>query len=163
MKTIAKNLFAAAIAFITLSAAAPQAQATDVVLQGYSSYNLGAVKTYRAGGAAQSGRYTNLGRGYYRSSHIYVDRVTNRSTTTRSGSLSMELWAMPFYGASYGATLVTSGLGQLNRNSYFYNVNRYGSALFLNSYRIPEMNLFEYTNRGWGHRSTIRFSSWGTF
>jgi hypothetical protein len=157
MKTKIKLLLLAALALLSSSMTA---EATNVTLQGYAPYpTLGGTKTYYSGGAGQSGRYSNLGGGYYRTTTIRTNRINNASSY-RSGSLSFELWAMPYYGASQGYVLHTRGYSGLNGYNYYYNVSSSGYARFYNTYRYPELNLFEYTTSGWAWRSDLSFSSY---
>ena len=158
MKSLANKIIAAAIALVALVGTAPEAKATVLALDGYGGYTLGGSKSYYSGGAYQSGRYSNLGAGYYRSGNIRMSQITSYSSN-RSGSLSFELWAMPYYGASSGSVLQTTGLNPLYGYNYYYNVSKYGSAKFLNKYRYPELNLFEYTSYGWSWRDDFTFSA----
>lgn len=158
MKSLANKIIAAAIALVALVGTAPEAKATSLTLDGTAGYTLGASKSYYSGGAYQSGRYSNLGAGYYRSGNIRISRITSHSSN-RSGSLSFELWAMPYYGATSGSVLMTTGMSPLNGYYYYYNVSKYGSAKFVNKYRYPELNLFEYTSYGWSWRDDFTFSA----
>ena len=158
MKSIANKIIAAAIALIALVGVAPEAKATLLALDGYGGYTLGGSKSYSSGGAYQGGRYSNLGAGYYRSGNIRVSQITNYSSN-RSGSMSFELWAMPYYGATTGSVLMTTGLNPLYGYNYYSNVSKNGSAKFINKYRYPELNLFEYTSSGWRWRDELTFST----
>lgn len=158
MNTTMKNLVTAAAAVIAIGSSIPEAQATKVRFKGSGDYDLGSRVTYYAGGRPQSGRYTNLGADYYHTTEIDVDQIVNRGTV-RSGSLSFEFWAMPFYGATSGVVLMTTGLDPLKPGFHFSNVTHVGKAISLDRRRFPELELFEYTGTGWRSRDFLTFSN----
>ena len=158
MTTTMKNLVTAAAAIIAVASSIPEAQATAVRFKGSAYYNLGSRVNFYASGRPQSGRYTNLGADYYHTAEIGVDRIVNRGAV-RSGSLSFEFWAMPFYGATSGVVLMTSGLEPLRAGYHFSDVSSVGKAISLDRRRFPEFELFEYTSRGWASRDFFTFSN----
>ena len=158
MNTTMKNLVTAAAAIIAVGSSIPEAQATKVRFKGSADYDLGSRVTYYEGGRPQSGRYTNLGADYYHTAVIAVDRIVNRGTV-RSGSLSFEFWAMPFYGATSGVVLMTSGLDPLKAGFHYTDVISQGKAISLDRRRFPELELFEYTSNGWRSRDFYTFSN----
>lgn len=130
--------------------------AADVALEGSGYYELGSRVGYYRYGTAQSGRYSNFGAGYYRSGEIGMEEVTNFSSS-RSGSLSFELWALSYYGATTGSVLMTQQLNPLWGGYSQFDVAGFGRARSLNRYRYPELNLFEYTRYGWKWRDALSF------
>lgn len=133
------------------------AHAADVTLEGSGYYDLGNSTSYYRRGTAQSGRYLNLGKGYYRTAEIGMDEVANNSNS-RSGSLSFELWALPYYGATSGTVLMTQQLAPVWGGYSQLDVFGFRRALSLNRYGYPELNLYEYTRSGWRWRDALSFS-----
>lgn len=156
MKSIIRNLTAATAALVTLFAAAPESQATKVTLDGAGYYDLGTTIKYYGGGVKQSGRYGNLGADYYHKATISMKWITNR-TSNRSGDLSFEFWGLPYYGATKGIVLMTRSAGPLNGGAYYFEKAWKGYAIFLDEYRYPELNLWEYTRKGWKWRDALSF------
>ncbi len=159
MKSFVNRLCTGVVTIAALLTSTSQSQAADVTLDGFGSYSLSRNASYIGrGGPAQSGRYRNLGSDYYKSAVIRMDFITNRSFT-RSGSLSFELWAMPYYGATSGIILMTRGIGQISGNRSLRKVSARGSAISLDERRFPEFNLFEYTWNGWESSDYLSFSN----
>jgi len=158
MKSIIPRLTTAIFALFTAVITIPEAHATKLRLSGSGYYNLDSRESYFKAGRPQSGRYDNLGEGYYRNAEIGMDRVVNRSTY-RSGSMSFELWAMKYYGADSGLVLMTYGLDPLKAGFQYSNVSAFGKAVSLNKLKYPEFELYEYTNQGWVRRDLLKFSS----
>lgn len=156
MKTIASTVAAAVIGCAGMFQITT-AKAADVTLEGSGYYELGNRTSYYRYGTAQSGRYANLGAGYYRTGEIGIDEVANNSYS-RSGSLSFELWALPYYGATSGTVLMTQQLSPLSGGYSYDYVASFGRPLSLNRYRYPELNLYEYTRYGWKWRDALSFS-----
>lgn len=156
MKTIASTVAAAVMACAGMFQI-PTARAADVTLDGTGYYELGSYAGYYRRGTAQSGRYRNLGAGYYTTGEIGMDEITNNSRS-RSGSLSFEVWALPYYGATSGSVLMTRQLGRLRGGYGYFDQASFGRAVSLDRYRYPELNLFEYTRYGWGWRDALSFS-----
>jgi hypothetical protein len=143
---------------VTLAAASiPAAHAAKVTLDGYGYYSLKDVVDYYGKGVKQSGRYTNLGSDYYHKASYRMDFVTNHSSSG-SGALSYELWAMPYYGATSGPILITRGLNPLAGGNYYKNASREGLAISLDAMGFPELDLWEYTRSGWKWRSALTFT-----
>ncbi len=135
-----------------------ESQATDLTLDGSAFYQLGRRITYYGGGGPnQSGRYGSLGSDYYHKATIGSRWITNHSNS-RSGDLSFELWAMRYYGATNGIVLMTRGLNPLPGGSYYSRVERSGHAIFLDRFRFPELNLWEFTRNGWKWRDALTFT-----
>ncbi len=156
MKTIASTVAAAVMGcagFFSFS----HARAADVTLEGTGYYELGSRASYYRYGTSQSGRYRNLGGGYYHSGEIGMDEVANNDGF-RSGSLSFELWALPYYGANSGSVVLTRQIGSLYGGYSFFDQVSYGRTLSLNRYLYPELNLYEYTRYGWSWRDALSFS-----
>ncbi len=158
MKSIIPRLTTAIIALFTAFVTIPEANATKLRLSGSGYYNLDSRESYFKGGRPQSGRYDNLGAGYYHNAEIGMQRVVNRSNY-RSGSMSFELWAMPYYGATSGPVLMTYGLDPLKAGFQYSNASAFGKAVSLNKRKYPEFELYEYTNKGWVWRDLLKFSS----
>lgn len=156
MKTIASRVVAAVMGSAGIFQSST-AQAADVRLEGYGYYELGSYANYYRYGTAQSGRYSNLGAGYYRTAEIGMDEVANNSIS-RSGSLSFELWALSYYGATSGTVLMTQQLNPLWGGYSYFDVASFGRSLSLNRYRYPELNLYEYTRYGWMWRDALSFA-----
>jgi hypothetical protein len=156
MKTIASTV-AAAVMICTAMFQSFTANAADVALEGYGYYELGSRANYYRYGTTQSGRYSNFGAGYYRNGEIGVDEVANNSSS-RSGSLSFELWALSYYGATRGTVLMTRVFDPLWGGYSYTDVASFGQARSLNRYRYPELNLYEYTRYGWKWRDALSFS-----
>lgn len=157
MKSIFPRFTTAAVALLAATLSIPEAQSADLALRGYGYYDLGPTESYFPGGTRQGGRYRNLGEDYYRSAEIEVDAVRNYSFN-RSGKISFELWAMPYYGATSGTILMTNNLQRLKSRRIHRGVFAYGSAVSLDEPGYAELNLWEYTRRNWNFRDAIRFT-----
>ena len=157
MKAHISSISFATVALSALFAIAPTAKAARITLDGYANYQLSNYERYYSRGRNQQGRYRNLGADYYRNSNTRIDAITNRSRN-KSGSLSFEFWAMPFYGANSGTVLTTSGTGRISGFKSRNRVSKRGSAISLNRYAFPEINIWEYTRRGWRFRDAVSFS-----
>ncbi len=156
MKAITRNITAAIAAIFTLVATTPDSQATKVTLDGSGYYDLGREVKFYGGGVKQTGRYRNLGGDYYHKATISMQWITNRSRYV-SGDLSFELWAMPFYGATKGIVLMTRSANPIKGGSYYFEKKWRGYAVFLDEYRYPELNLWEYTRKGWKWKDALSF------
>jgi hypothetical protein len=157
MKTIHRNITAALAAMLAFTGITGESRAANVTLDGDASYTLGRYVSYSPNGRMQSGRYGNFGADNYHHATIGIQVLTNRSGT-KSGRMSFELWAMPFYGATSGVVLMTKGLGALEAGRYRSPVRPDGYAIFLNRNRFPELNLWELTSSGWRHRDHVTFT-----
>lgn len=157
MKSIAKRLTTAAVALFAVAVSLPETRAANVTLDGYGSYGIKGKESYYPKAPTQSGRYNSLGRDYYHKATYKMDFVTNNSKAG-SGSLSFELWAMPYYGATSGTVLMTRGLDPLVGGAFAKKVTRQGLAVSLGKKKVPELNLFEYTNKGWKSRDHLTFT-----
>ena len=146
------------VALLAVAALIPNAQASKLTLDGTGSYKLGTREAFYPGGAPQSGRYANLGADYYHTTTIGMSEITNHSAN-RSGSMSFELWGMPYYGATTGIILMTKGLDPLKGGFHFSNVSVTGKAISLNRRRFPELDLFEFTTNGWKWKDVLTFSN----
>lgn len=156
MKSTIRTFTAATAAIITLITSLPETKAADVTLDGAGYYNLATRTQFYPTGAAQSGRFTNLGRDNYHRANMGVDWMSNNSGVS-SGSLSFEFWGMPFYGARRGIILMTKSVWALAPYRYHSSLSVSGNAVFLNAYRYPELNLWEYTRKGWKFRDSLTF------
>ncbi|HEX7261462.1 MAG TPA: hypothetical protein VF258_06570 [Luteolibacter sp.] len=155
MKTILHQLTAIALFAV---AALPETKAANVTLDGYGFYSLGRRLAFHPEpGLRQSGRKPYLGGGYYHKAEIGMDFITNRSTR-RSGDLSLELWAMPYYGATSGVILMTKGMDSLGGGRFYRDRSLEGFAVQLDRRRFPELSLWEFTRRGWKFRDALSFT-----
>ena len=157
MKTIANSLIAASSLLIGISGTTPQASAADLTLDGTGYYELGNSEFFLRRGAGQSGRYSNLGRNFYQDAELGISRITNNSFS-RSGSMSFEFWAKPFYSATSGIIMMTRGFNPLSGDFNYPNVQTFGTAISLRQWRFPELNLFERGRRNWEWRDALTFS-----
>lgn len=157
MKSIIHKITAVATVLIAVASSVPESQAASVRLKGSGYYKLGSSYVYSDFGKAQSGRYDNLGSDYYHRTEYGMDYISN-SSSYRSGSLSYEFWALPYYGSSSGIVLMTRGLNSLSGGSRYVDLYRSGSGISLNRYRYPEQNIWEYTSSGWRFRDSLAFS-----
>lgn len=160
MKSISQSLSIITAVALTMIGTAPESHAAKVTLDGSGFYKLRPVVNYHDGGARQSGRYRNLGGDYYHKGKIGMDWITNNSKS-RSGTLSFELWAMPYYGATSGIILMTRKLKPLYGNYYYESKVRTGFAISLDARRFPELNLWEFTRKGWKWRDALTFKRKG--
>jgi hypothetical protein len=160
MKSISQSLAALAAVALILIGSAPETQAAKVTLDGSGFYNLRPQVKYFNRGVRQTGRYRNLGGDYYHRGTIGMDWITNNSKF-RSGSLSFELWAMPYYGATSGIILMTKRINPLYGTYYYISKKAYGYAISLDAYRFPELNLWEFTRTGWQWRDALTFKRKG--
>jgi hypothetical protein len=156
MKSITRNITAAAAAIITLIGATTQTHAAKLTLDGYGYYEFGHKIRHSKAGVSQTGRYSNLTGAYYRRAEIGMDWITSHSTS-RSGKLSFELWGMSYYGATKGIVVMTRSLDSISGGNYRKNVSRNGNAVFLEEYRFPEVNLWEKTKSGWKFKDALSF------
>ncbi len=157
MKSIIHKITAVAAVLVAVASSIPQSQAANIRLRGSGYFELGNYDTFSRYGKEQSGRYDNLGRDYYHKTEYGMDYVTNASGF-RSGSLSYEFWAMPYYGAESGIVLMTRGLSRLAGNESYVDLYKYGWGVSLDRYRYPEQNIWEYTSSGWRFRDSLSFT-----
>lgn len=155
MKKQIKRTILSALAASTIFSGT-DAQATRVTLDGSGYYTFNSSARYYGTGAAQYGRYQNLGADYYRNTTISMEWITNRSNSN-SGPLSFEYWGMPYYGADTGIVLMTRSADPLKAGRFYKNRNWRGWAVFLDEYRFPELNLWESTRSGWRFRDALSF------
>jgi hypothetical protein len=158
MKSIISKLTTAAVALFAVATVAPEAKAAKVTLDGYGYYALGTKVTYYNKGSvpAQSGRYAGLGRDYYHKITYEMDFITNRSSSG-SGSLSYEFWAMPYYEATSGIILMTRGLKPMSGGQSVKSLTKSGLGIYIDARRFPEQNLWEFTSNGWKFRDALTF------
>ncbi len=156
MKSLISKLVTPAIALFIAAAMIQKSHATKVTLDGYGSYLMGSKVTYYRSAPKQSGRYNSLGKDYYHSISYTMDFITNRSNS-KSGSLSYEFWAMPFYGADSGIILMTRNLKPMAGGLSVKYLTKTGLGVFLDTQRFPEMNLWEFTSKGWKFRDALSF------
>jgi hypothetical protein len=157
MKTVKVRLGIALVAVVSMFGGNSVAKAADLELRGLGSVNESAFEGYAFSGARQDGRYRNLGAGYYRRTTIGADGIRNHSNLS-SGTVSFELWAMPYYGATSGTVLMTTNAGTYQRLSTRWNVFRTGNKMSYDGFAFPELNIWEFTRSGWGFRDNITFS-----
>ena len=158
MKSTIHKLTTSAVALFAAAAAIPEAHAAKLTLDGTGYCTISGSEAYYPNGRLQSGRYTNLGADYYHTAVIGIKAITNHSST-RSGSMSFELWAMPYYGSTTGIVLMTKGLDTLKGGFHFSDVTVSRKAISLNARRFPELDLFEYTSNGWKWKDSLTFST----
>ena len=156
MKSLIKRFVTTALALSATALTIPESRAADVRLEGYGDYLLNENEDFFPRAPKQSGRYRNLDRDYYHKVNIRMEYISNLSRA-RSGSLSFELWAMPYYGATSGIVLMTRGIDPLRGDRSYEDVSRTGYAISLGADRFPELSLWEYTRRGWVNRDHLTF------
>ena len=157
MKSII-HLLTTAIAAATVIVAAPAAKATDITLDGYGFYKVSkSMKYYKNPGPAQSGRYGRLGKGYYHKTTYGFDFITNRDGN-RSGDLSFEFWALPYKGANSGPILMTRAKNPLAGGKSYKDASPSGQGVNLEERAFPDINVWEYTKKGWKFRDALTFS-----
>ena len=156
MKSITKRLTTAIFALSAVVLSIPETRAADVRLEGYGDYALKDGDAFFNRAPKQGGRYRSLGRDYYHKAEIHMDFISNLSRSG-SGSLSFELWAMPYYGATSGIVLMTRGISPLRGGRSFDGVTTNGYAVSLDERKFPELNLWEYTRKGWRNRDHLTF------
>lgn len=161
MKSIT-HFLAAAIAATVVFTSAPEAEAAKITLAGSGFYKISnKIRYYGEPGPKQSGRFGRLGEDYYHKAVYGFDLITNRSGT-RSGDLSFEFWAMPYYGATSGYILMTRGKNRLGGGRSYVDPTPSGQAISLDLRRFPELNIWEFTRKGWVNRDAMTFkrSEW---
>ncbi len=156
MKSIVNRLATTALVLSAVALLIPETRAADVRLEGFGDYAISNKVTFFPKGPKQDGRYRTLGRDYYHKTEIHMDYISNLSRSG-SGSLSFELWGMPYYGATSGIVLMTRGIDPLRGGSSIENATASGYAVSLGAKRFPELNLWEYTRNGWKNRSHLTF------
>ncbi|MBK1814941.1 hypothetical protein JIN84_04900 [Luteolibacter yonseiensis] len=156
MKSIT-HLLAAAIAVTTAFISAPKAEATPVVLRGAGYYKIANKIKYYVNVPSQSGRFRHLGEGYYQKTTYGFDYIVNRGNK-RSGDLSFEFWAMPYFGATSGEILMTRGRDPLKAGKSYRDADSTGQAVNIDERAFPEINLWEYNGRNWVNRDAFTFS-----
>lgn len=157
MKSLVQKLSLVTAALFAVGTSIPDAQAANLTLDGFGYYDIQNRVRFFPGGAKQGGRYRNLGADYYHKTTIEMDFITNRSYS-RSGSMSFEFWAMPYYDANKGIILMTRGIGALGSRGSVVGADKTGYAVSLNARRFPELNLWEYTRSGWRFRDSLTFT-----
>ncbi len=156
MKSILRKLSTAVAASIALVTSLQQSEAAKVTIDGSGYYELSTILKFYPTGYGQTGRRPYLGGGDYHAAKIGARWLSNNSEV-KSGTLSFELWAMPFYGATDGIVLMTSAVPGISALKYYSNFRRSGHAAFINRNRVPELNLYEYTRSGWQWRDNLTF------
>ncbi len=156
MKSTIKRLTMAALAFSAVASSTPETNAADIRLEGYGDYVINNREAFFPTPPKQSGRYRNLGRDYYHKTQIQMEYISNLSRTS-SGSMSFELWAMPYYDATSGIVLMTRGVDPLRGGRSIEGASTTGYAVSLGKKRFPEFNLWEYTRNGWINRDHLTF------
>lgn len=157
MKSIVQKLIAAAVAFSATGLVLPEANAANLKLEGYGYYKLSNTVKYYANPPKQGGRYYKFkGGDYYHKATIGMDYLTNYSNSS-SGDLSFEFWAMSYYGATKGIILMTEGLSPIRANRSFGDLIGSGYAIDLDTKRYPDINIWEYTRKGWTFRDALTF------
>lgn len=158
MKSIICKFTIAAMALAGIGAVVPEAKAANLTLDGTGYFEVANRVKYYAKFKApkQSGRYYNLGADYYHKAEIGMDYLTNNSAK-KSGDLSFEFWAMPYYGATSGVILMTEGLSPIKGRRSFTNLNAAGYAIDLDRRRFPELNIWEFNGRKWNFRDALTF------
>lgn len=157
MKSIT-HLLAAAVALAGVFAVAPEAKASKITLDGEFHYKLASkIKFYSKQTAPrQSGRYRNLKKGYYHDVAYGCDFITNNSGN-RSGDLSFELWAMPYYGANAGPIIRTTGKDPLKGGKSYTTYTSHGQGISIGKSAFPDINVWEFTRDGWIFRDAYTF------
>lgn len=154
MKSVLSRILTATSALILLSG--NHSDAAKVTLDGTGHYRFTSDPRYYVG-VDQSGRYDYLGADYYRKTVIGMRWITNRSLR-KSGPLSIEFWGMPYYGADTGVVLMTKDAGRLRGRDAYRGRKWQGWSLFLDEYRYPEINLWEFRRKnGWKFRDALSF------
>ncbi len=158
MKSILTKLIAAAVVFSASGFVLPEAKAANLRLEGYGYYEVSNYVKYYAKPPKQGGRFNKFrGGDYYHKAEIGMDYLVNHSNS-RSGDLSFEFWAMPFYGATKGIILMTQGLSPIRANRAYNNLTGKGYAIDLDRRRYPELNIWEFTRQGWKFRDALSFN-----
>lgn len=158
MKSLVQKITAAAIVLTAAATTLTESQAAAIRLDGYGYYaNRGKINFYNGGGPKQSGRYSKLGSDYYHKVSYEMDFVTNHSGK-QSGSLSYEFWAMKYYQATTGIVLMTRGLQPMKGYQSVESLQRTGLAVSIDRKRFPEINIWEYTRKGWTFRDALSFA-----
>lgn len=158
MKSIIKQLTTAALALSAVALSIPETHAADVRLEGSAGYVLDRNDSFYNRAPKQGGRYKSLGSDYYQTAEFSVDYIDNLSRS-RSGSLSFELWAMSYYGATSGVVLMTRGISPIRGGRSIKNVSADGYAVSLDERKFPELNLWELTRNGWKNRDHLTFEN----
>lgn len=140
-----------AFLFIVIGLSAPLAIAAKFKLDG-GFVTLGEDKVIRLTQA--SGRYPNLGRNYYRTATIGCTAVRNTSATGRSGQLSLEYWALPFFTSKTGTPLMSALLPPINGGKRLNNVSKVGPAAYYNADGYVQMRLYEFSAGKWVLRAS---------
>ena len=156
MKTTIKRLTTGAVALSAVLLSALDTRAADVRLEGYGDYVINDSEAFFPRPPKQSGRYRDLGRDYYHKAEIRMDYVSNLSRSG-SGSLSFELWAMPYYDATSGIVLLTRAINPIRGGRSVDGASGSGYAVSLGKKRFPELSLWEYTRKGWINRDHLTF------
>ena len=158
MKSIIHQITAVAAVLCAVAFPVQELKAANVLLKGAGYYRFGNYDFFADDGKEQSGRYRNLGRDYYHKIEYGMDYISNTSGY-KSGTLSYEFWALPYYGATSGVVLMTRSLSPLYGGERYVDLYKYGWGVSLNQYRYPEQNLWEYAGSGrWKFRDSLAFS-----
>ncbi len=157
MKSIIQKLTTCALALTSAPLFLSEAKAADLALEGFGYFEVANYVRYYGNPPQQSGRFNRFrGGDYYHRAEIGMDFLSNRSNS-RSGELSFEFWAMPFFGATKGIILMTEGFNPIRANRGYRNLTSEGYAISLDARRFPELNLWEYTRSGWQFRDALTF------
>lgn len=140
-----------ALLFMVIALSAPLAMAAKLKMDG-GFVTLGVDKAIRF--TQQSGRYPDLGKNYYRTATIGCTAIRNTSTAGRSGQLSLEYWALPYYTSKTGTPLMSVLLPSIKGGKRINNVNEIGPAAYYNAEGYVQLRLYEYTSGKWVLRAS---------
>jgi hypothetical protein len=160
MKSLSRKFTAAFLALGCLFGSAIPAQAgpgSALKLDGACSFSITSDPVYRAVAPFQSGRYSTLGRGYYKPMTMDIRGLTNHATTA-SGVFSLELWGMPYYGAKSGSVVFSRGGGSVAPGDVRSFWMRYETKS-LGLRRFGVISIFEYTSAGWVFADDVKSTS----
>jgi hypothetical protein len=140
-----------AFLFIVIGLSAPFAMAAKFKIDG-GFVTLGEDKVIRLSQA--SGRYSNLGKNYYRTATIGCTAVRNISASGRSGQLSLEYWALPFFTSKTGTPLMSALLPSIKGGKKLSNVSKVGPAAYYNADGYIQLRLYEFSAGKWVLRAS---------
>ena len=156
MKLLTLGKFAAiCLASLIITLEAPSAKAAKLKIDG-GFVTLGTDRVIRL--SQESGRYPNLGRNYYRTATIGCTSIRNTSTKGSSKQLSLEYWALPFYGAETGTPLMSVLLPAIKSGKKVSNVKKQGMAAYYNAEGYIQLRLYENSGGTWLLRASRSMS-----
>jgi hypothetical protein len=145
-----RNTAAFAMMALITTFCAPVAKAANLKMDG-GFVTLGRDRTIRLSQA--SGRYADLGRGYYRTTTIGCTAIKNTSPGGRSGQISLEYWALESLSGGTEKVMMSVLLPALGGGKSLKNVKQTGPARYFDAFGYIQLRVYENSGGTWQLRA----------